>query len=274
MTPERIDALARESPVHRTEGDWLSVAGRLLHRVSDLCPGDVQLGPYWVNNTSDRGGSFTGRVRCFAPFPFVPSDYWEGCFCVTGDHTSSWSDLLIFPMRDRRVVRRGGVYWNLRLATAGWVSDGWLHPDGPGEWEWVTKADTCYAFPPNVCELVRQPSPDRPPVVAVYPLKWVESEYPSRDTAVVSLHDVRRNGESLGVEATSSLTDANRPSVTVGMRTRPRVLSGELSLGSLPVPDGWQPGEYLVRLRVRYRPAGGDGPASYVTTPIRFMIRG
>jgi hypothetical protein len=207
--------------------------------------------------------------------PFVPeSDAWEASFCTSGDETRSWTDSDVFPFKRGRNVRPGGVFWNLRFVEDRWTSTGWLHPDGPGEWEWVKRTGDCYHFPYNVCEIIRRPSLGQPPIVAVRPVNWFDNKHMNTPagTVRVSLHDVRRKGTTneLGGETILSLLDHNRPAIEVPMRTSPRILSGELALGHLPIRGGWIPGEYEVSLRVRYDPP--RCPEASVTAPITFVV--
>ncbi|QJW97024.1 hypothetical protein FTUN_4584 [Frigoriglobus tundricola] len=277
MTDSELASLAADSPIHRNERTWLLVKHYLLRRLRGLVPGNVEFGPYWVSNHHDNGGSFCCRLRCRAAFPFVPeSDTWEASLCTSGDKVRSWTDMAVFPFRCGRVVRPGGTFWNLRFAEGHWTSNGWTFPDGPGEWEWVKRAGDCYLFPNIVCEVVRYSSLHRPPIVAVRPANGFDNclGVPVGTTRV-SLHDVRHTGttDELGGETVFSLANSDRPVVVVPMRTAPRVLSGEIDLGRLPVRGGWVAGAYKVNLRVRYEPHRHDGPEAFVTAPITFTIR-
>ncbi len=279
MTDTELVALVAQSPVHRDESTWLAVKDYLLRRLRELVPGEVRFGAYWINTYSDRGGSLCSRVRCHTAFPFVPeSDAWEASFCTSGNETHSWTDLDVFPFRHGRNVRPGGTFWNLRFRANRWASHGWQIPDGPGEWKWVKRTGDCYLFPPHVCEIARRHSLGRPPIVTVRPLNPSRLDNEGRtptETVRVSLHDVRRKGTNgeLGGETVLSLTDANRPSVTVAARTLPRVTSDEIGIERLPIRGDWVPGEYEVSLRVRYEPYQQEGPEAFVTAPTIFTIR-
>ncbi|MBY0458370.1 MAG: hypothetical protein K2V38_13605 [Gemmataceae bacterium] len=180
-------------------------------------------------------------------------------------------------MRNGRAVRAGGTYWWLQFANGRWASRGWHWPDGPGEWDWVKRIGDCYFFPHNEAEIARQPSPHRPPIVTVRPAGWFGGGRPGEgaETVRVSIHSVHRKDDLIdfGGETVLSLFDPNRQAVRVPLRTRPRITSGEVALGSFPVREGWVPGEYEVSLRVRYEPQCGGGPESFVTKPVRFAIR-
>lgn len=158
MTDDELGTLVSQPPVRRDEPTWLAVKDYLRRRLRELVSGAVQFGPYWIDNASDRRGSFGCRIRSRTGLPFVPgSDAWEASFCTTGNEQKSWTDVFAFPMRHGRVVRPGGTFWGLYYESGKWHRRGWCWPDGPGEWEWVKRIGDCYDFPRNVCEMVRRP---------------------------------------------------------------------------------------------------------------------
>jgi hypothetical protein len=284
----KLEQLMGRTRKAQTEDRWLDMLTFLVNRLSPLTGGSVDIGRYWIFNAMDSDGSISARVRAKRPFPGIDSDYWEAAVCLSSDATSVWSDTYLFPfLRNSTFTSRGRLadggnkeeFWWLSFENDEWRQEGWMGPDGPGEWSWVTEPGDEF-----LCNLDCQPANS---VVSEHTPLFIDIQFddfrkfypgqqsnPDSDIIRLSLVHVHRGHEGMNLAPWGEHPPKTKSPHVVPLRWSKDVRQNQcrIDLSKWSIRGGWVPGKYYLTLRAQFAFGEPGNWISEISSPIRLQI--
>jgi hypothetical protein len=229
----------------------------------------VELGSYWIT-AGRHDASWSSRIRGAGPFPGLASHTWEAALLASASERRGLSAFLeLFAFADGRRATPDEHFWSCHYTpgeAAPWRSQGWLAPDGAGEWDSVRRTGDCFDFLRLACG-----GPARVAVGAAMPVTVDLADYELGSTLDPTTADRSAGRVSIGgIRRVPEF--ASGPDLTRSFDLAPMAGAVRIDLRRWAVD--WLPGEYEVVFRLHHLSREAGESASPLTTPYRFSIIG